>query len=79
MEPLQAWEHGPGKLENQIDINQGSGWRVSGWRGRILSHRPAYFGLLLIFLGSFNVKPCCGMPWPGEALTIAIRGTGRKA
>ena len=74
---LQGLGHGPGKLENQIDINKDrAGEYPAGDQGIVLIAR--LLGLLRIFLGEALTLSLLRNAWPGEAFDDRNSGTGRK-
>ena len=75
---LQGLGHGPGKLENQIDINKDrAGEYPAGDEGIILIAR--LLGLLLIFLGEALTLSLLRNAWPGAAFDDRNSIHGRKA
>ena len=74
---LQGLGHGPGKLENQIDINKDrAGEYPAGDQGIVLIAR--LLGLLRIFLGEALTLSLLRNAWPGEAFDDRNSGNGRK-
>jgi len=74
---LQGLGHGPGKLENQIDINKDRACEYpAGDQGIVLIAR--LLGLLRIFLGEALTLSLLRNAWPGEALDDRNSGNGRK-